>query len=154
MKVILLEDIPKLGKAGEVVQVKDGYGRNYLIPQKKALDACEGNVRRFEHQRRIMEARLRKKMDEANKLAQKVSSLRLTIVRKAGEEEKLFGSVTSADIERALEAEGVKVDRKAVKLEEPIKKLGIYTVPVKVYRDVTADLKVWVVPESEDKGEH
>ena len=147
MQVILLEDIPSLGKIGDLVKVSDGYGRNYLIPKKKALFATEKNVKAMEHQRGLVQQRLGKVKKDAEKLAQQIEKLSCTFPKNVGESGKIFGSVTSMDIEAFLKEHGIEVDRKKIHLEEPIKNLGIYTVPVKLNSEVTANLKVWVVQE-------
>lgn len=152
MKVILIEDVARLGKVGDIVNVADGFARNFLFPKKKALDACAGNVRRFEHQKKILEGKVKKKVVAAKDLGARLEALRLTFPRKAGEEEKIFGSVTSMDIEKALADQGIEIRRKDIELGEPIKKLGIHTVPLKLFREVSAKLKVWVVPETEEKA--
>jgi len=123
MEVVLLEDIPNLGQATDLIKVADGFGRNYLLPQKKALKATPKNI----------------------KLAKKIESISCTISKQVGEEDKLFGSVTSIDIEKALKNEKIEIDRKNIILPEPIKSIGIYTVPIKLHHEVTAQLKVWVV---------
>lgn len=145
MKVILLEEIPSLGNAGDEVTVADGYGRNYLIPQKKAIKATSGNVKVLEQQKRAVQGKIDKVRKDAEKFAKKIEAFSCTITKQAGEEEKLFGSVTSMDIEESLEREGIEIDRRKIILDEPIKKLGVYTVPIKLYADVMANLKVWVV---------
>lgn len=147
MKVILREDIQKLGEMGEIVDVKEGYARNFLLPRKMAVVADTKNIKSMEHERRIIEERAKKIKNTAQSLADRISSTKLTIKAKAGEEEKLFGSVTTMDIEEALKAEGIDVDRKKIVLEEPIKRLGEYTVTVKVHSDITAELGVNVVAE-------
>ena len=147
MKVILREDIPSLGKKGDIVNVADGYGRNYLIPKNLALPASPANIRLIENERRISEKKLARAKDEALKVASKIESLSLTIEVKAGEEDKIFGSVTSRDIENRLKKEGIMVDRKNILLEEPIKSLGVYNIPIKLHPEVTTKLKVWVVKE-------
>jgi large subunit ribosomal protein L9 len=147
MKVILIEDVDDLGRAGEILNVKDGYGRNYLIPKKKALPATPDNVRKMERVRRELEAARNKARADAERLAERIRSLSLTLPRKAGEGDKLFGSVTSMDIQRALKDEGIEVDRKRILLDEPIKSLGLFHVRVRLHREVTAELKIWVVQE-------
>jgi len=147
MKVILIEDVDELGRAGEILNVKDGYGRNYLIPKKKALPATPDNVRRMDRVRRELEAARNKARADAERLAERIRSLSLTLSRKAGEGEKLFGSVTSMDIQRALKDEGIEVDRKRILLDEPIKSLGLFHVRVRLHPEVTAELKIWVVQE-------
>ena len=145
MKVILLEEIPSLGKVGDVVKVANGYGRNYLIPQRKALEATTKNVKVWERQKSLFESKLDKAKRDAEKLAMKIESLSCTVSKQAGEEDRLFGSVTTMDIEESLKREDIEIDRKKILLEEPIKELGIYTVPVKLHPEVMANLKVWVV---------
>ena len=147
MQVILLENVPSLGKAGDLVKVSDGYGRNYLIPQKKALLATEKSLKVIEHQRRQVQQRLEKGKKDAEKLGQQIETLSCTFAKTVGESGKLFGSVTSMDIESYLKENGIDVDRKKISLEEPIKNLGMFTVPIKLSTEVTAHLKVWVVQE-------
>ena len=145
MQVILREDIDKLGKIGDLVKVKDGYGRNFLIPKKKAIEATPNNVNAMEHAMKMVADRLRKLKKEAAADAENIKTLALTIKAKAGEEGKLFGSVTTMDIADAMQAQGVAIDKRKIMLEEPIKRTGDYTVPVKLHTDVVADLKVSVI---------
>jgi len=147
MQVILLEDISALGKAGDTVKVSEGYGRNYLIPQKKAILATEKGIKTLEHQRREVQQRMGKVKKDVDKLAEQIGNLSCTIAKAVGESGKLFGSVTSMEIESFLKENGIDVDRKKIQLEEPIKNLGMFTVPVRLHPDVTAHLKVWVVQE-------
>ena len=147
MQVILLEDVPSLGKIGDLVKVSDGYGRNYLIPQKKAMPATDKSIHALEHQKRQVEQRITKAKKDAERLAQKIEGFSCTFAKPVGESGKLFGSVTSMEIEAVLKEGGMEVDRKKILLEEPIKSLGMYTVPVKLHPEVTAHLKVWVVQE-------
>jgi large subunit ribosomal protein L9 len=147
MQVILLENVPSLGKAGDLVKVSDGYGRNYLIPQKKALLATEKSLKVIEHQKRQVQQRMEKTKKDAEKMGQRIEVLSCTFVKTVGESGKLFGSVTSMDIENYLKENGIDVDRKKISLEEPIKNLGMFTVPIKLHSEVTANLKVWVVQE-------
>lgn len=147
MQVILLENIPSLGKAGDLVKVSAGYGRNYLIPQKKALLATEKSLKVIEHQKRQVQQSMEKIKKNAEKIAQQIENLSCTFMKTVGESGKLFGSVTSMDIENYLKENGIEVDRKKISLEEPIKSLGMFTVPVKVHPEVAAHLKVWVVQE-------
>lgn len=147
MQVILLENMPSLGKAGDLVKVSDGYGRNYLIPNKKALLATEKSLKMVEHQKRQVQQRLEKTRKDAGKLSQQIEALSCTFARTVGESGKLFGSVTSMDIENFLKENGIEVDRKKIVLEEPIKNLGMFTVPIKLNPEVTSHLKVWVVQE-------
>ena len=148
MKVILREDIEDLGQAGQVVEVKSGYGRNFLFPRNLAIPATKANMKAIDEVSRQKEQRERKSRREAEIVKDNIERLSLSTEVMVGEEDKLYGSVTSADIARLLEAEGVIVDKRAVLLEEPIKALGVYTVPIKVARDVNADLKLWVVKKS------
>lgn len=145
MKVILLEDIDRLGKAGDTIHVKDGYARNYLIPGNKARAATEGNMKIQEFLKKKRLANEAKVLDEARAIADKIAALSLTISAAAGDEEKLYGSVTVEDIANALNDEGVKVDKRDVILDEPIKKLGVYQAVVKVHPEVKANLRVWIV---------
>jgi|SRR4030042_1142905 large subunit ribosomal protein L9 len=147
MQVILLENVPSLGKVGDLVKVSDGYGRNYLIPQKKALLATEKSLKAIEHQKRQVQQRMEKTKKDTEKMAQRIEKLSCTFVKTVGESGKLFGSVTSMDIENYLKENGIEVDRKKISLEEPIKNLGIFTVPIKLHPEVTTHLKVWVVQE-------
>jgi len=147
MNVILLEDVPSLGKVGDKVKVSDGYGRNYLIPQKKAILATEKNLKAVEHQKREVQQQLDKAKRDAQKEAQQIEQLSCTFAKTVGESGKLFGSVTSMEIEDFLKENGIQVDRKKILLEEPIKSVGMFTVPIKLHPDVTANLKVWVVQE-------
>lgn len=147
MKVILTEDVDDLGRAGEILNVKDGYGRNYLIPRKKALPATPQNIQKMEKMKKELEAARSKARSEAENLSERIRSLSLTLSRKAGEGDKLFGSVTSMDIQRALKEEGVEVDRKKILLQEPIKSLGVFHVPVRLHSEVTTEVKVWVIQE-------
>jgi large subunit ribosomal protein L9 len=147
MKVILREDVEKLGKAGEVVKVADGYGRNYLIPRNLALLANVRNMKTLDHDRRVIETRAKKTRKAAEDTASTLSGLSLTLRAKAGEEGKLFGAVTSRDIAEALEKAGVKVDRKSVQLAEPIKQLGDYKVKIRVAAEVGSEISVSVVAE-------
>jgi large subunit ribosomal protein L9 len=147
MQVILLEDIPSLGKAGDQVKVSDGYGRNYLIPQKKAILATEKGLQAIAHQKKLVQHRMGKTKKDAERLALEIESLSCTFAKSVGESGKLFGSVTSMEIEAYLKENGIDVERKKIHLEEPIKNIGMYTVPIKLHPEVTAQLKVWVVQE-------
>ena len=147
MRVILREDIEKLGKAGEVVKVADGFGRNYLIPRQLALPANVRNMKTLEHDRRVIETRAKKARKAAEDVAASLSGISLSISAKAGEEGKLFGAVTSRDIAEALDAKGVKVDRKAIQLGEPIKQLGEYKVKIRIAAEVVPEISVTVTAE-------
>lgn len=144
-KLILLRDVEKLGKSGEVVAVRDGYARNYLLPGRLALLATPQNLRAIEvEKKRKAEAQEKEKL-EAQQLAELIARTSCTVVVEAGRDEKLFGSVTSIDIQKALEAEGIVVDKKKIELKEHINQIGIYSVPIKLHPEVTVDLKLWVV---------
>ena len=145
MKVILLENIDRLGSVGEVISVKEGYARNYLIPKDKAKEATAGNMKMLEALKKKQAEEDNKRLEVVKTLADKVSNLSLTISAEAGEEEKLFGSVSSEMISEALKEEGINVDKKDIVLEEPIKKLGVYQVVVKMHPEARANLRVWVV---------
>lgn len=147
MKVILKSDVKALGTAGQLVTVKDGYARNFLLPRGLAAEANPKNIRALEHEKRIILDHARKVRTDAASLAERISAATLTIAAKAGEEEKLFGSVTSMDIVSALKEQGIEIDKRRVVLEEPIKRLGTYTIQVRVHPEVTADLSVNVVNE-------
>ncbi len=147
MQVILREDIDKLGKIGDLVKVADGYARNFLVPNKKAIEATPKNVHAMDHAKKMVSDRLRKLKKEAVAEADTIKALSLTIKAKTGEEGKLFGSVTSMDIAEAAKAQGVVIDKRKLVLEEPIKRLGDYTITVKLHADITADFKVSVIAE-------
>ena len=147
MKVILKEDIPKLGTMGETVKVAPGYGRNYLIPQGKAVLATSKNLKELEHQRQLILRKAELVRKDAESFAEKFRGLTLTLARKVVDEDKIYGSVSVGDISKALEEAGVEIERKMIKLDEPIKSLGEFQVPVKVHADVTAELTVQVVKE-------
>lgn len=148
MKIILREDVEKLGKAGEVVKVKDGYGRNYLIPRQLAVLANVRNMKALDHDRRTIETRAKKTRKTAEATAATLSAVSLILPAKAGEEGKLFGAITSRDIAEALGKAGVTVDRKAIQLADPIKQVGDYKVKIRVAADVFPEISVSVVPEA------
>ena len=147
MKVILREDVEKLGKAGEVVKVADGFGRNYLIPKNFAVQANPRNLKALEHDRAVIEARAKKARKAAEGVAERLSAVSITLPARAGEEGKLFGAITSRDIAEALEKAGVPVDRKLVQLAEPIKQLGDYKVKVRLSAELLPEIAVSVVAE-------
>lgn len=147
MEVILKQDVENLGAAGELVSVKPGYARNYLIPQGLALRATEGNRRRFEEERRHTQRAEERERERAEELAEKLDGRSLTFTVMAGDEGRLYGSVTNVDIADALEREGLAVDRRLVLLDEPIKELGVYRVPIRLHADVRPEVKIWVVAE-------
>ena len=147
MRIVLREDIDKLGQRGEVVDVATGYARNFLLPKGKALLATDGNLKVVERERRRYVLTQAKEREEAATVARRLAGISCTIVRKVGENEQLYGSVTASDIAEYLAKEGVSIDKRRILLEEPLKALGIYTVPVKVHADVMGEVRVWVVKE-------
>ena len=153
MKVILKEDVKALGSMGDIVNVKDGYARNYLIPKKLAVPADERNLKEFLHHKRMIERKLNKVKIQAEELKKKIEEIELTIKQKVGKSGKLFGSITSLILERELEKIGLNIDRKKILLHEPIKTLGNFKIKVKLHPEVIAELKVNVVQEEEKKEE-
>lgn len=145
MQVILREDMEKLGKIGDLVKVADGFARNYLVPAKKAIEATPKNLRAMDHAKKMVSDRKRIIKKEAAADAEKIKSLAITIKAKVGEEGKLFGSVTTMDIAEAMQAQGAVIDKRKIALEEPIRRVGDYTVSIKLHSDVAVDLKVSVV---------
>ena len=147
MEVILREHVDNLGRRGEIVKVADGYARNYLLPRKLALVATEGNKRQVERERAKFEAKEAAERDAAQRIAAQLSGVELVIARRVGETEALYGSVTSADVAEALAAKGFEIDRRKLVLDEAIKRVGDFDIPIKLQRDVTATIKLHVVPE-------
>ena len=147
MKVILREDVPNLGQPGAIVNVKPGYARNYLIPQGLASLATSKNIKMMEHQLKIIQQQIDAAKAETEKVKARLADLSVTVSKPAGDNEKLFGSVTSREIEAALAEENVTIDRRRIIIAEPIKSLGVYTVQLKLHGGELADLKVWVVKE-------
>ncbi len=147
MKVILQQDFDGLGRIGDIVKVSDGYAFNFLIPRGIAIQAAEGNVRHMEHLRRLTETKRKAMLEEARVEADRINGTAVSLKRLAGEEDKLFGSVTNRDIAEALAAEGIEIDKRDIVLEEPIRTIGVYNVPVRIHRDVEAKLKVYVIRE-------
>lgn len=146
MEVILREDVQNLGKAGDIVEVKGGYGRNYLVPRGLAYPATEGNKRRVAQEARRRGEMLAAQQGRAEELAVKLTAQDLTFQANVGEEDKLFGSITSADIAAKVRAElGVELDKRVIELAEPIKTIGVFKVPVRLHPEVRPDLRVWVV---------
>jgi large subunit ribosomal protein L9 len=145
MKVILRSDVPDLGDAGELVNVRDGYARNFLLPRNLAVAASRASLRALEHEKRQVGLREKKRIGELEKLAHRIRSTPVTISKEVGENDRLFGSVTSMDIQRALESEGVDIDRRLIDMDEPIKAIGVFDVPIRLHRQIDAKLKVWVV---------
>lgn len=145
MKVILIENVPSLGKAGDIVQVALGYGRNFLVPKKLALEATAANLRHLEQQKETFLQKATKEKQKASELAARIEQLPCTLSRPAGESEKLFGSVTTMDLQKFLQEKGVSLDRRKIHLPGAIKTLGSYTVDLKLHPEVTAQWKVEVV---------
>lgn len=147
MEVILREHVDKLGRRGDVVKVAAGYARNYLLPRKLALAVTESNKRQVERERVLGEAREIEEKSQAEAFAARLGQVDIEIARRVGENDTLYGSVTSADIAQALQAKGFDIDKRKIQLVDPLKALGESAVPVKIHRDVTAQVKVKVVPE-------
>jgi large subunit ribosomal protein L9 len=148
MQIILQEDIDKLGHRGDVVTVKPGYARNFLLPRKLAIEATSGNMKALERIRNSLSKKTATEMDAAQKQAELLNGVSIKFTRKTGENDHLFGSVTSADVAEGLAAQGFKIDKRQVQLTEPIKALGEYPVTIKVFRDITASVNVHVGKES------
>jgi large subunit ribosomal protein L9 len=147
LQLILREDVPNLGRTGDVVKVRAGFARNYLIPRKLAVEANPKSLRAFEHEKNLALQRREAKLQQAKTLKEKLEALQLTVKARAGEEGKLFGSVTNMDIERALREQGFDVDRRKIALAEPIKQLGQFSVPVRLENEIEAVLTVSVAAE-------
>jgi len=145
MEVILREHVENLGRRGDVVKVADGYARNYLLPQKLALPATEQNRRQIERERKVLEAREAEEKQGAAEVAARIGEIECVFPRRVGENDTLYGSVTAADIAQALADKQIELDKRKVLLHEPLKQLGEFTVPVKLHREVTVDLKVRVI---------
>jgi large subunit ribosomal protein L9 len=148
MQIILQEDIDKLGHRGDVVTVKPGYARNFLLPHKLAIEATSGNMKALDRIRTSLAKKTATELEAAQKQAALINGIALRFTRKTGENDQLFGSVTSADIAEALAAQGFKIDKRQVQLADPLKALGEYSVVIKVFRDVTAEVKAHVEKES------
>jgi len=148
MKLILREDVSNLGKSGEVVSVKPGYGRNFLLPRKLAVLASDKNVRQLEHHKQVIAAAEAKRKAAAETQVKALAGLKVKIARKVGEQDKLFGSVTASNIAEALNAQGQTVEHRQIVLTEPLKALGSYDVQLKLHRDVVGTVKVEVVAEA------
>ncbi|HEY6802680.1 MAG TPA: 50S ribosomal protein L9 [Pyrinomonadaceae bacterium] len=153
-KVLLREDVDDLGARGEIVRVRSGYARNYLLPRKLAVEATAGNVKGIESERAALLKKEAKERATAEAQSQQMSSLVLEFKRKAGEQGALYGSVTSMDVAEALKNKGYEIERHRIHLREPLKRLGEYTVPVRLHREVTIDLQVKVQPEGETIAGH
>lgn len=147
MQIILKKEIKKLGRAGEVVSVRDGYARNFLLPQGLALPATPANLKVVERERKRALLREEKERQKARELADRINSTSCTITVQTGQDGRLFGSVTAQDISEAYKLEGIEVDRKKIELSQPIKEIGVFKVNIKLHPEVTAQAKVWVVKE-------
>jgi len=149
MKVILQETVEGLGHVGDLLDVSDGFARNYLLPRRKALEASSRNVKALEHVKRVSAEKARKEKQQIETVAKKISAVSLTLTAQVGKDDKMFGSVTVKDIVEGLAEHGFEVDRRRIQLAQPIKELGMFTVPVKLHRDVTASVSVMVVKKQE-----
>ena len=150
MEVILRETVDHLGKRGEVVKVADGYARNYLLPRKLALPATDGNKRHVERERKIVESRESEEKGQAEGIAARLAAIDIVIIRRVGDTDQLYGSVTSGDIADFLKGKGFEIDRRKLILPEPIKAIGEHAVPLKLHREVTVPLKVRVAKEGSE----
>lgn len=147
MKVILKEDVKKLGNMGQIVTVADGYARNYLVPKGLAIEASTKNMKSLEHAQKVIQEKAKKVKESMQDFAERLSKVTLVVKAKAGEEGKLFGSVTSMDIAEQLKNEGIEIDKKKIVLDEPIKRLGSYTVRIYLHADVNSQINLQVVEE-------
>ncbi len=147
MKIILTKDHENLGEAGETVKVKDGYARNYLIPRSLALEATKASTKLYEENKKQKNAKKNRELEDSRNLATEMSKVSLTASVQVGEDDKVFGAITSQDISSLLSEKGFTVDKRDILLEEPIKALGIYNVEVKVHKEVKAEVKLWVIKE-------
>lgn len=147
MEVILRQAVENLGHPGDVVTVKPGYGRNYLLPRGYAYEATPGNLKRISQEKARLEAAENERRDKARELAKKLEEVQLTFSSRVGEEGKLFGSVTAADIATQLEAQGFTIEKRQIDLHDPIKTLGVFRVPVKLHADVKPEVRVWVIKQ-------
>jgi large subunit ribosomal protein L9 len=153
MKVILKHDVEKLGRKGDIVNVAPGFGRNYLIPRKLAIAVTASNVKMIEIERQALKKKVEQERKSFQGLIQKLNEVTLTFPRRAGEKDVIFGSVSATDVKAALDELGLDVDKKKIQLDEPIKRLGHFTVPVKVYHEDKAEVKIVVVKEEAGEGE-
>jgi large subunit ribosomal protein L9 len=145
LEVILREAVENLGERGDRINVARGFARNYLIPKNLAVEATSGNLRMLEEEEKLRSVRENKVLRHSERLAERLKKVSVTAAVQVGEEDRLFGSVTSHDIEELLKAQGYEIDRRNILLEEPLKALGVYTVPIKLHKDVECAIKVWVV---------
>ncbi len=150
MKIILKTDVKQLGQMGDLLEVKDGYARNFLLPKNLAALATRRNVKELEHEKRLISDKIRKEKFFAEEEAKKIAALSLTIPAKVGEEGKLFGSVSSKDVADAMSEAGLEIDKRKILLDKPIKEAGTFQIPVKIHRNVSASVKIEVVPTSDE----
>ena len=147
MKVLLKEDVIKLGSCGDEVEVKDGYGRNFLIPAGKAIKATPKNLKQFNHQKSIVQRKSKKLKGEAQEVADAIAKITLTVTKKVGDQDKLFGSVTTQELASLMDAKGISLDKRKIQMAEPIKALGEFKLKVKLHPEVTAEINLSVVAE-------
>ena len=147
MEVILRQAVESLGKPGDVVKVSNGYARNYLLPHGVAFEATPGNLKRIQQERDRLEAAENERRNSAQGYAEKLEQVQLTFSARVGEEGKLFGSVTSADVAQQLEAQGFHIEKRQIDLHEPIKALGVYRIPIRLHADVKPEIRVWVIKQ-------
>jgi len=147
MEIILRQGVENLGKPGDVVKVKAGYARNYLLPHGLAYEATPGNLKRIQQERDRLDAAENERRDAAQGIAEKLEQVSLTFSARVGEEGKLFGSVTAADVAQQLEAQGFHIEKRQIDLHEPIKALGVYRVPIRLHADVKPEVRVWVIKQ-------
>jgi large subunit ribosomal protein L9 len=147
IKIILRQDYESLGQTGDIIHVKDGYARNFLIPQKIAIQAIPANMKVFEEEQKMNQRRLNKDKRQAEELVKEFEKLSLTATVSVGEEDRIFGSVTAQTVSDLLKAKGFTIDKRKILLEEPIKALGVYNIPIKLHSEVEAKIRVWVVKE-------
>jgi large subunit ribosomal protein L9 len=147
MEIILRQAVESLGKPGDVVKVKNGYARNYLLPHNLAYEATPGNLKRIEQEKNRLEAAESQRRGSAQEIATKLEQVSLTFSARVGEEGKLFGSVTASDIAQQLEQQGYHVEKRQIDLHEPIKSLGVYRVPIRLHADVKPEIRVWVIKQ-------
>jgi large subunit ribosomal protein L9 len=151
MKVILKQDVENVGRKGDIINVSAGYGRNFLLPRKLALEVTPSNMKMVEIERQALKKKVEQERLSYQGLIQKLNAVRLTFVRKAGEKDMIFGSVSASDIKSSLDGLGFDIDKKKIILDEPIKRLGNYIIPVKVYHDDKADIKIEVVKDEKEE---
>ncbi len=149
MKVVLSQDVDNLGDRGQIVNVAAGYARNFLIPKGLALEATPGNLRSVELRKKVWAVREAREADDARALAQRIAAVTIVVAKKVGENQTLYGSVTTSEIAELLEKQGIRVDRRKIHMSEPIKTVGDFKVPVRIHRQVVAEVGVQVVPEAD-----